>query len=102
MKLEKLVELVKLMYMKIYNEDVLKVLKENEDKYILNFKNEKIIVDNSTGSKYRITFEDYVKTNLEFRNLIDEALGFNMFCCDWSYFLDLQASYIDKIYKYVS
>lgn len=101
MKLVELSEVVKLAYNKIYDEKIIKEEMLTEKKFKLTFRKEAIIIDNSVGNKYRITFNDYVGTIDHFRNLFDYILGFNDFCCDTSNFIDLTEGFITKLYKHL-
>lgn len=99
MKLNKLSKVVELIYLKVYNESLVDLIKQSDTIYTLKFKEEDIRIDNSVGNKYRITFNDYVGTILKFRDFIDESLNINVFCCDWSDYIDLTESLIDKLYN---
>lgn len=98
MKLDKLSKVIDLIYQEVNNESSNDLVKETDKIYTLKFNKENIRVDNSIGNKYRVTFDDYVGTILKYRDFIDESLNISVFCCDWSNYIDLTESFIDRLY----
>ena len=102
MKIELLVEIVKRTYKYLFNEDFLSLDKVNDKLYFVKFKDEVIKVDNSVGNKYRLTFESYEGTIDSFRSFFNQVLESDNYCCDTSYFIDLTASFINRINAYIN
>lgn len=100
MKLQQLVEIVRYVYKNIYEQDSNEVRQLDELIYEIRFPNEKIRVDRSVGNRYRISFDDTVVTIEDFMRRFDDALGFRMYTCDTSNFIDLTESQITKIEEY--
>lgn len=100
MKLQQLVKIVRYIYKNIYGQDSNEVRQLDELIYEIRFPNEKIRVDRSVGNRYRISFDDTVVTIEDFMRRFDDALGFRMYTCDTSNFIDLTESQITKIEEY--
>ena len=100
MYLDFLLELVNKTYQELYNKSYLEIIKESNYIYKLRFETEVITVDKSVGNKYRLTFEEFDGTIDDFIDLYDVILGFNRYCCDTSYFIDLTEEFIRKIALY--
>ena len=97
MKIKELITLVKTIYKDLFNEEPIEVKQIDEFIYHLKYKNETIEINKAVGNKYRLIFESLTGTVERFREIFDQGVGFVMYSCDASYFIDLTEKHINDV-----